>query len=164
MLPDYFFVLDVESTALHGVPFAMGWVVVDTKTRVEIAHRYMSCLPVQVPDTWVVENVIPVLPPHTHLSFKALVMDFATEWVQWRANGAWLATDVAWPVEAKFLLQAVEIDRRIVPVYPLIDIASVRLAKGLDPCASYARESNELPAHHPVADARQSARLLLEVL
>jgi hypothetical protein len=48
--------------------------------------------------------------------------------------------------------------------YPLVDVASVRLAAGLDPLGAYDRTAGELPVHNPLADARQSARLLLEAL
>jgi hypothetical protein len=38
------------------------------------------------------------------------------------------------------------------------------LLSGRDPLATYERLPNELPAHDPMADARQSARLWLECL
>lgn len=46
--------------------------------------------------------------------------------------------------------------------YP--EIASVMLSAGMDPMAKYERQASELPAHEPLANARQSARLLAEAL
>ena len=48
--------------------------------------------------------------------------------------------------------------------YPLHDLASVLLALGADALAVAERRPNELPAHHPLMDARQSARQLVECL
>jgi hypothetical protein len=78
-----------------------------------------------------------------------------------------LAADCAWPVEARFLAACVDDQpeqRAWEGPYPLIDIASVRLAAGLDPLATVERLPSEMPAHDPLADARQSARLLIEAL
>ena len=47
---------------------------------------------------------------------------------------------------------------------PLYDLASVLLARGEDPLRRSARLTEELPAHHPLHDARQSARLFLDAL
>jgi hypothetical protein len=48
--------------------------------------------------------------------------------------------------------------------YPLHDLASILLAHGRDPLAKNERLPEELPEHDPLNDARQSARLLHEVL
>ena len=77
-----------------------------------------------------------------------------------------LACDCAWPVEAKFLLECVRDDhwRGSDAPYPLLDVSGLILAAGGDPTAYFNRRENELPAHHPLRDAQQSARLLLEAL
>jgi len=81
-------------------------------------------------------------------------------------KGAVLAADVPWPVEARFLAQCIDDEpgRKWDGPYPLIDIASVRLAAGLDPLASVERLAEELPQHDPLCDARQSGRLLVEAI
>jgi hypothetical protein len=74
---------------------------------------------------------------------------------------------VPWPVEAHFLSECVADrpqEREWQGPYPLLDVASVRLAAGLDPLATVDRLPSELPAHDPLADSRQSARLLVEAL
>ena len=44
------------------------------------------------------------------------------------------------------------------------EIASFMQAADMDPMATYEREESEKPAHEPLADARQSARLLATAL
>ena len=75
--------------------------------------------------------------------------------------------DCAWPVEANFLSACVKLnhkEREWQGPYPLHDLASVLLALGADALAVTERLPDELPAHHPLMDARQSARQLVACL
>src|SRR5690606_2543186 len=80
--------------------------------------------------------------------------------------GAILAAECPYPVETNFLEKCRKDceDGSWSSPYPLIDISSVRLAAGFDPVGKCSRRANEVPEHHPLKDARQSARLLLEAL
>ena len=170
VVSDRFLVIDVESVGLHGEGLAVGWVVIERQGRRTLADGISVATEIYrgwgVPD-WVRENVIPNLPPPTHPDAASLRADFWKLWRHWQARNAVLAADVPWPVEARFLAACVDDDRETREFqgpYPLLDIASVRLARGLDPLASEARWRSELPEHNPLADARQSARLLLDAL
>lgn len=160
-----FMVFDVESMGLHGDGFAVGWVVQRGDERLEegiAVSRTHDPL-----DPWVAEHVLPALPRATHETERGIRETFWTAWKLWRCKDALLAADVAWPVEANFLTICIAEglrDRDWDGPYPLIDIASVRLAVGLDPLAGAERLADELPAHNPLNDARQSARLLIEAL
>lgn len=168
-------VFDVESLGLHGGGYAIGYVIL--VDGVEIANGCWASEPKPLKGeydsddyTWARENV-----PHQELekfyckSAKAIWENF---WMAWRffkqtyPNGM-LAADVAWPVEANFLSDCIadcpEAREGHGP-YPLADISSIMLAVGMDPLAPYVRREDELPAHHPIMDARQSARLLLQAL
>jgi hypothetical protein len=57
-------------------------------------------------------------------------------------------------------MNVLDLSARQLGPYPLHEIASFMTAAGMDPMATYARLPDELPKHHPLADARQSARLL----
>lgn len=170
-------VFDVESAGLSGEGFAVGWVVVARdgaeidsgllRCELDFASGRESCI------AWVRERVVPALSAgglteriEDHLSIAELRSAFWAEWTVQRARGAVLAVDVPWPVEANFLSACVRDNpwREAYQPYPLIDIASVRLAAGLDPLATLPRTARELPAHNPLADARQSARLLVEAM
>jgi hypothetical protein len=92
---------------------------------------------------------------------------FWERWITWKNKGAILVADCLWPVEARFLIDCVNddpINRNWDGPYPFVDVGSLRLAKGQDSLGTEERKENEKPAHHPLADARQSARLLLEAL
>ncbi len=188
-LPRFFFVFDVETIGLHGEPFAVGWVVIDASTGREMecgilrssaaqAAMFVARSGAKASSTdiqWVADHVLPALGGVDELEgWQNIRRPFWKEWKRWEARGALLAADVAWPCEARFLFECVrytfqpreafEENRPGGGPYPLIDIASVRLAKGFDPIATVCRLENEEPAHNPLSDARQSARLLLEAL
>jgi hypothetical protein len=175
-----FMVFDVESVGLHGEGFAVGWVVVD-RTGKELAEGRSDCYQERARGSrsgreWVLENV-----PFRHCVdgyHPVHVREaFWIAWTEWKARGAVLAADCPWPVEARFLAACVD---DAIPLvrgerpddgrrgwggpYPLIDVASVRLTVGFDPLGVDGRLPSELPVHDPLADARQSARLLIEAL
>jgi len=171
-----YMVFDVESIGLHGEGFAVGWVVVDGDTGEELSQGILACDPHEADGPgdadgwqWVVENVPDnVFALGSCKTPRELRDLFWAQWLFWRDRGALLAAEVPWPVEARFLSDCVA-DARIAHAwegpYPLLDIASVRFAAGLNPIATVDRVGRlEQPAHNPQADARQSARLLIEAL
>ena len=172
--PPYFMVVDVESMGLHGVAFAVGWAVLDTATGALVERRRHHCDPKRLPATyeswrWVIEHCAWASDPAegTCSNAQELRDRFWVSWKHWRAQGAMLAADCPWPVEANFLSACVAdqaVQREWEGPYPLIDVASVRLAARLDPLGTENRLPDELPAHCPEADAAQSARLLWEAL
>jgi hypothetical protein len=166
-----FFVFDVESVGLHGEAFAFGYVVVDRLGQPR-SHGYSTCSPKscrgdEAGRSWVRANCPWVLKSFVHDYPQGVRDDFWRLWQQWKAEGALLAADVPWPVESRFLADCIDDnpdDRRTEGPYPLLDIASIRCAAGFDPLATEERLLFENPAHDPLADARQSARLLIESL
>jgi hypothetical protein len=180
-LPPFFFVFDVESVGLHGEPFAVGWVCVDVATGREVdlgilvspvaeaAERTATLAAFQIVTDveWVTAHVLPAIADIPTVSAFAMRRAFWYAWKHWELQGAMLAADVPWPCEARFLMECMRYTTWATPQagpYPLIDVASVRLAKGFDPIATVGRLESEEPAHNPLSDARQSARLLLEAL
>lgn len=166
---DLFMVFDVESIGLHGEGFAVGWVVVDREGAEHsfglLACPRGTCHGMNKNREWVNEHVPHVF--NTDATPREMRSVFWRHWLQWKAKGAVLVADCCWPVEAKFLLQCVNdepVAREWEGPYPLHDLASVMLALGRDPLATHERLHEELPVHHPLADARQSARLLVEAL
>lgn len=164
-----FMVLDVESVGLHGEGFAVGYVVADS-LGFEHVNAVLSCDPAaakgeQENRDWVAAHVPHMT--HTHATPREVRDAFWAEWLHWKQRGARLVADCAWPVEARFLMQCVDDaprEREWEGPYPLHDLASVFLAHGRDPLATSPRLPRETPAHHPLADARQSARLLIGAL
>jgi hypothetical protein len=175
-----FLVFDVESVGLHGEGFAVGAVEIDEGGGVVAEHRF-SCPATRAltgyPSedkrhlAWIREHVPgeragDASNYHNCRSSCEVRDRFWAVWQEFCATGGgYLAADVPWPVEARFLSECVDDDlvrRNWKGPYPLIDIASVRLAAGLDPLGTCERLPDEQPEHDPLCDARQSARLLLE--
>jgi hypothetical protein len=164
-----FFVFDVESIGLHGEAFAVAWVVVD-RDGTTLEEGCYSCPPeytqgLSANRKWAVDNV-PTL-QKTHEDPRELRQAFWEKWTEWSRLGAQMVADCPWPVEANFLSACVDDDlkrREWRGPYPLLDLGSIMLSVGLDPLESYDRLPNEIPAHHPLCDARQSARLLIDSL
>lgn len=169
MTADKFMVFDVESIGLHGEGFAVAWIVVSRIGDV-LDEGCLSCNPDDCSGTdesrlWVAEN-IPTLPRTNPTKFH-LRNEFWHEWRHWADQGAVLVADCAWPVEANFLTACIKVnhaEREWQGPYPLHDLASMLLALGRNPLAVTERLPNELPAHHPLMDARQSARQLVDCL
>jgi len=180
-----YFVFDVESVGLHGPAYAVGYVVVNENGE-ELDNGLFAVKPSTLtpiaPELrdhvfsgyeWICDNC-PTLYP-THDNHKAMRVAFWDAWTRNHADLAkmdngdewFMAADVPWPVEANFLSDCIKDNplRAFTSApYPLVDIASVLLANGMDPLAHYERDPNEFPVHDPRADARQSARLLVEAL
>lgn len=166
----YFFVFDVESVGLHGDVFSYGYVVVENAPQMKVVDRgslsagRSDAQGTAADHEWVSANV----PPCRRVTSSSIALRdaFWADWAYWRTQGAVMAADLLWPAEARFLQACIddEPSRQADAPYPLIDVASVMLAAGMDPIASYDRLPSELPKHDPVADAAQSARLLLAAL
>lgn len=163
-------VMDVESVGLHGEGFAVAWVVVD-RSGATVASAAYSCptdAATGLPEArlWVGEHV--TVPQVGFSRSPSMIRHaFWDAWAYAQKQGATLWADCCWPVEARFLAACVDDrleERQWEGPYPLHDIATLRLAAGFDPLATVDRLPGELPAHNPLADARQSARLLIEAL
>lgn len=165
-----YMIFDVESIGLHGEGFAVGWVVVNGDGN-ELEAGLLHCDPHTAFGTgrdreWVLENVPQFDKEFGYCDSPAVVRaSFWYKWEQWKERGATLWADCAWPVEARFLAQCVDddrIERGWRGPYPLHEIATAALMCGRDPLVAINRLPNELPAHNPLNDARQSARMFLE--
>lgn len=167
---ELFFVLDVESVGLFGEGFAAGWVVVDRKKELQ-GWGFYCCDSSRADGSdggrlWVRECV-PSLKRNASLP-KDVRRHTWEAWVKWKQRGAVMVADCPWPVEARFLLEAAKENANIdsfdgLP-YPLLDLGSMLAMAGKNPIDEFGRFEGELPRHNPLADAKQSARLLLELL
>jgi len=164
-----FFVFDVESIGFHGEAYAVGFCVVDEGGQEQGYGRY-ACNPASAAGDmaghkWVAENA--TFPATVNCRTIQEVRDhFISAYNGWRSRGVIFAADCPFPVEARFLLECFrDFPEQVALPYPLIDVASVVLAAGGDPIGTFPRlGEGELPLHDPLADARQSARILVESL
>jgi len=83
-------------------------------------------------------------------------------WKRWEGElgRPTLFADVPYPVESNFLRACIADNPERKGPYPLLDTASALFANGVSPMEYGIRLPQELPAHNPLADARQSARQL----
>lgn len=167
-MKDLLLVFDVESVGLHGAGFAVGAVIVSRATGERVKEFYAGCPSATAtgqPDDreWISKNVDPTLPKATH-EFPHLVREaFWSLWREWH-DRADMWVDCGWPVEANFLSLCVReypVERKWQGPYPLNEIATVL---GDDALTAFPRLPDELPAHNPLNDARQSARILVDAL
>lgn len=164
-----YMVFDVESVGLHGEGYAVGWVVVDTEGN-RLSEGAFACDPDlahgdAAGHKWVRDNA-----PKLRRTHDSTWQMRAAFWREWRAvadAGGVLVADCGWPVEARFLAACVDDDprgRNWAGPYPMHELASVLLATGKDTTEKTARLAEEQPEHDPLADAKQSARILLTAL
>lgn len=163
---------DAESNGLHGEAFAIGAVILAPDAS-DAATFYARCPIAGDIDPWVRDNVLPALvdAPETHATPRAM-RDAFWLWLAARPVDTLVAVDCGWPVEAGLLIACVNDDpsRAFQGPYPMHEVASLLFAAGLDPLASYAEHVLSADAlarhrkHHPVDDARVSARCALLAL
>ena len=163
-----YFVFDCESVGIHGETFAVGWIVIDEAGN-QLASAGYAC-PANLARgddegrAWLAQH-LPDL-NYNCLGPKHVREEFCRAWQFARNKGVTLVADCPWPVEARFLTTCV--DEGLLSAeegpYPLLDVASVRLAAGFDPLAEAPRLLAETPLHDPRVDAKQSARLLIEAI
>ena len=188
----YYFSFDVESVGLFGPPFAFGYCVVDENGKehesgihgwdyrplVDLFQKLLQDNPdpqwtfAKEDQEWVAQNVIPGLPEGWN-NWKSLnqfcssVYDFVWCRVVQEYKPVTFVSDCPFPVEANFVNEMLRVTNhrsmKYSP-YPLVDVGSMMLARGYDPLKTYPRKENELPAHNPVNDARQSVRQMRELL
>ena len=163
-------VIDVESIGLHGEAFAVG--VVQIVDGLKFNEFTIACSPSQSKGTdldreWVDKNCPPI--DSLFFSPREVRDEFWDRWMCWqeRFSPDTLIAECSWPVETSFISRCISDEpnsRNWLGPYPMHDLASMRLIKGFDPLATLPRLPGELPAHHPLHDARQSARLLMELI
>ena len=159
-----YLVFDVETAGLRGRAFAVGYVVVDEGGG-EVSAGWGTCglrsVPCRPDDTaWIIDNiptevVFPRSGGNEFLDRTAMIEWFCRVVADSKAD---LAADCGYPCEVSWLKECG------IKAYPLHEIATALLMARRDPVGTYDRLENELPKHHPLADARQSARILLECL
>jgi len=159
------FVFDVESIGLHGEAYAVGGGVY--KMGDPSFEFTFSCSPDAAAGEdsdrkWVAENCPPIA--ETCNTPAEVAERFWMHWQAARVAHPTMLTmaECLWPVESNFLTSCIKADvqgRGFNGPYPFHDVTTLILAASLDPMATYPRHDTELPNHHPLADARLSARL-----
>lgn len=171
---------DVETNGLYGEAFAVGYVVTTGDGTVigEGIHHcwYNEAEPdkndpsPRLTEEFLTKFVLPAMinaDCHTPGEVRGR---FFEAWQKAKADAdsigepLYLVADVAYPCETRFLLQVRnDGEPGEFSVYPLLDNSTMLIAKGFDPVATLSRRDDELPAHNPLADARQTMRVWFQL-
>lgn len=156
----HYFSFDAETDGLLGPVFAIGAIVINQNKEI-ISQFSGSYLGKSIQNSWVKENVLP-LPEDipAYKSREALLNAFWVYYMQNRTDCIILA-DTPFPVEAGLLRKCIELDeknRMAFSPYPVIDVASLFFAHGLDSDTDRMEFSGyKGDKHNPVSDAIASA-------
>ena len=163
--------LDVESNGLHGEPFAVGAVIVDTET-LTVLDTFEGIAPIVGPlDEYVAEHVQPVVKGLTKFQNTRRLRNAFWLWFKQVSVDAVFA-DVGYPVETRFLqLCQRETEDLWGGPYPLHEVATLLLAAGVDPDVNRAEYADgvlppghKYAAHAPLDDATVSAHCVAKAL
>ena len=162
-----YFSFDVETDGLYGEPFAIAAVVMNEEGR-ELDRFCEKCVAPGVEDPWTRENCLPYLTEIPDCESRAaLRRHFWAFYSRYREECV-IVADVPYPVEAGLLRRCVEEnleERKFQGPFPLIDVASVLFAKGIDPLTDRLAFSGwKGKRHHPLDDAAASALCLIKAL
>lgn len=159
---------DVESVGIHGEAFAFGYVVFDLTGKIYREGLFSCprelCKGEDDDRAWIDANIAPL--PITCSNPFELREEFWKIWTLWKSESVSLVTDCGWPVESRFLIACIDdnpIERNWEGPLPILDIAPMLALLGRDPIATRDRQSTELPVHNPLADSKQTARLMREL-
>lgn len=162
--------IDAECNGLPGRAFAVAMTLSDTTGELD---RVVYRCPIDEPtDEWVAKNVLPVIEDIeiNCTDYDGLLYNLRDRYQTWSEEGTPLAAHVAWPVEARLLLDLLPGQDVWAGPYPLIDVSSVLLAKGHNPLSvdgyltAHGIPTPDGSPHHPLYDARAAERCLRHLL
>lgn len=162
-----YFTFDAETDGLYGQAFAIAAAVVDEQGNV-LDSFCEKCVEPGIRDAWTRKNCLPYLSEIPDCESRAaLRQHFWAFYMRYRDDCV-IVADVPCPVEAGLLRACVEDDletRRSQGPYPLIDVASVLFAHGIDPDVNrMAYSGYQGKRHHPLDDAVASVLCIIKAM
>lgn len=163
--------IDAESNGLRGRAFCVALTLSDHTG--ELDHAVYRCEIGELrTDPWVEANVLPAIAdvPRNTPNYPFLLAEVGKTIERWGGRNTALVAHVAWPVEARLLLDVYSGQRVWDGPYPLYDVSSVLLAKGHNPLSVddyllvHRIEAPPGNPHHPLYDARAAERCLRHLL
>lgn len=162
--------VDAETDGIYGSFISIAVIVVNSGYQELERHYWGICkdnLKVKTP--WVRDNVIPVMGQYEPCqNEEELLLEFWSVWEKYCENAYGIA-DVCFPVEARLFEKCVQCDlekRQQKGPYPLIDLSSVLLTKGIDPLIdrkSLVRE-DKMEQHNALNDVEMTIAIWKEIM
>ena len=162
-----YFSFDVETDGLYGQAFAIAAAVVDENG--QILDRFCEkCIAPGITDAWTKENCLPYLSEIPDCESRAALRQHFWAFYSRYREECVIVADVTYPVEAGLLRACVEDnleERKFQGPYPLIDVASVLFAHGINPDVNRMDFSDwHGKRHHPLDDAVASVLCLIKAM
>ena len=162
-----YFSFDAETDGLYGEAFAIGAVWMDEDGR--ILEKFAGqCIAPGIASEWVRENCLPHLVRLPEYPSRAALREAFWQFYMHCREGSVIIADVPYPVEAQLLRTCVEEnleERCFQGPYPLVDVASMLFARGLDPDTDRQEFSGYTgSAHNPLDDAIASCLCAIKIL
>ena len=164
--------IDAESNGLGGRAFAVALTLSDHTG--ELDSRVLRCQIGEVTaNEWVAKYVMPAIadvPDNCPGGYPQMLAEIGLAVDAWGGSDTAMIAHVAWPVEARLLLDVYSGENVWNGPYPLIDVASVLLAHGHNPLsvddylAEHGIDAPEGSPHHPLYDARAAERCMRHLL
>lgn len=157
--------IDVESDGLYGSFLTVALIVTDSKgNEIERAYYGIKRENMHITEPWVEENVIPKLGVYEECETEdELLRKTWNLWQKYR-EVAYVVCDVGYPVEARLWEKCTRLDleeNTFKAPFPLVDISSMLLAKGIDPLIDRAKllGINGDMTHNAMYDVETTVRL-----
>lgn len=162
------FILDAETDGLYGNILTVAVAVTDYNGGViELFYGGVQSAIESVRDPWVLENVVPRIRDYTPFDSEYDLLEAVWSlWEKYR-DSATCYVDVPFPVESGLLTKVVSHDldnRKFSAPFPLIDLASMLLAKGIDPDTSRSElADSNLEQHNALDDVLMTNSILTQL-
>ena len=155
------FIVDAESDGLYGKIFAVGVIVacIDTCAPKEVFSLRWDT---EIESVWVNENVVPKLTEIPSVKTQKELFDRFWNFYKKYADSSIIISDFGVPVESNLFRQCIEgrEDRTFQGPYPLHELGTMMMMKGIDPDLS--RENYIVPSrqHNPLNDVMGTLELI----
>lgn len=164
------FFIDAETDGLYGKVISAAVVVLDGTYR-ELERHYWGIEKdnLNIETKWVMEHVVPVMGHYEPCKNEEDLLSKVWEvWSRYCEN-AYAIADVCYPVEAGLFEKCVRMDpedRIQKAPYPLIDLGSVLMAKGIDPLIERKKlvKSEKTKQHNALEDVEMAIEIWRNVI
>lgn len=164
-----FLFVDAETDGLYGSFLSIAVILTDYEGN-EIERYYWGINPktLQIQSEWVMQNVVPIMGDYEICRNEDELLDkFWNVWDKNREN-TFAVADVCYPVESTLFQRCVLHDleeRQMKGPFPLLDLSSMLLAKGIDPLVDRVELSDEngKKMHNALTDVEISVEIWRKV-
>lgn len=167
---NYLFI-DAECDGLHGSFLTVAMLVTDCHGK-EIEHAYYGIRKEKmiIQDSWVQKNVFPILGDYKPLDSETELLEYTWQmWEKWKES-CYVVADVPFPVENRLFQKSIQnalAERKMKGPFPMLDLASIIFAKGIDPLKSRYELlgiSDNYNQHNALEDVRIAARVFFKLM